>query len=229
MMMTVIRLFFLILIIVFSFNIKSRKMFIRLLVIFMIVNFVFAGLMLLLWTFFAPDNMYFYNGIVYFDIDIAFLVVSTVICYAILKLYAFFNKRKVIYDVVYNVEIYLNNRIIKCRGFVDSGNSLTDPFTGEPVIIASFDLVGEALGLDNYEMLSDYNTDLMIHYIPCESINNNSLLPIIRSDKITVLKNNKSIDIDRAVVGISKYKIRNGEFGVLLNSALIENMINQGD
>ncbi len=224
-LMTVIRIVFLILIVLFAFNFKSKKLFLKILFIFLAVNFSFAGIIFALWLFVSGDNIYFYNGIVYFDIDLTFLILTTVICYLFLKVFSYLNSRKSCRDLIYDIELYINNEKIRTKAFYDSGNSLIDPFTGEGVTIVSFDIIRKALKINDIEDLLNCNYCLKVHLIPCESVNNVSLIPVFRCERLCILKDKNKNEFFNVLVGVSKNLIRNGEFGALLNGNIADKIM----
>ena len=70
---------------VVAFSYKGVKQLIRQTLIFLCVNFAFAGLMFALWYFVSPSAVYYNSGIVYFDIDALSLFIITAIYYLIVK------------------------------------------------------------------------------------------------------------------------------------------------
>ncbi len=224
-LLTVIRIVFLVLVVLFAFEFKSIKLFLKILFIFLAVNFAFAGIIFALWLFVSGDNIYFYNGIVYFDIDLIFLIITTVVCYLFLKIFSYLNSRRACHDLIYDIELYINNEIIKAKAFYDSGNNLIDPFTGEGVTIVSLDIIRKALKINDIEDLLNHNHCLKVHLIPCESVNNASLIPVFRCERLCIIKDKSKNEFFDVLVGVSKNLIRNGEFGALLNSSVAEKIM----
>ncbi len=79
-----LKLVMLVTIIFTAFGFKNKRRFARITVVFFLVNFLFAGLMLAIWLTLKPNGMMFNNGTVYFDISILTLAVTTAICYAVI-------------------------------------------------------------------------------------------------------------------------------------------------
>lgn len=79
-----------VLLVLIAFAPKKITVFIKEFAAFFAVNFIFAGLMLAVWLVFKPSGMVYNNAAVYFDIDVKLLVLSTVVCYAVLTLFQSF-------------------------------------------------------------------------------------------------------------------------------------------
>ena len=84
----------------------------------------------------------------------------------------------------------------KCAEFtalVDSGNLLADPFTGEPVIVASVDALGRILNDGEIDGLVSFAADgrnskmaSRIHLIPASDVSGEFLLHAIRPDAVII-------------------------------------------
>ena len=75
-----------VLMVLIAFGFDSLKGFLRSFAVFFGVSFGFAGLMLALWLFAAPNSMVFNNGTVYFNFDTMTLLILTALSYALVRL-----------------------------------------------------------------------------------------------------------------------------------------------
>lgn len=173
--------------------------------VFLGVSFAFAGIMLALWLFKAPEGMLFNNGEVYFRFDIMMLLVFTVLAYAAVRIIYFFGEKRAPKGSIYDVEIFLGEEKIYCRGLCDSGNGLRDYFTSLPVILVS---PGKIKGLDE--------KSAGIRLIPCSTVTGNELIPVIRPQKVRIRGTDRDFFTKDVLIGISKTKINNGEFDAIL-------------
>jgi stage II sporulation protein GA (sporulation sigma-E factor processing peptidase) len=171
------------LIIWIAFGYKSGYEYLKNSLIFIIINIVFAGATLLLWFFAAPLSMEFNNGFVYFDISFFALVITTAIAYGLIRLLRYILDVKQIAEREYKIEILLNGKKITLEALADSGNLLTDYFTGLPVIICPQSAV---MPPEKFRLLP-YNT-----------IDSSGLIPVFRADEIVI--NDKSVN---ALIGIT--------------------------
>ncbi len=214
----------LVVMVLLAFGFENLKELFRSVFCFFGVNLVFAGAMLVLWLFFCPASMYYNGGVVYFGIDAFELVILTVIAYVIIRVVTLFAGKGERDCFTYTLKIYYSDKEAVCKALYDSGNSLTDPFSGEGVIIVSTDIIGKIM---NCESLDDFEKGIQgtkMRLIPLKSVSGTGLLPSFRADKIDIIGINKKITIVRPVIAVSKEKIFGGEYGALLYSAVFENI-----
>ncbi len=217
------RIFALGIMVYLAFGFGDRKMFMKFSLSFLGINFVFAGVMFMLWYLAAPDNMYFNSGVVYFNIDTLTLVLLTVAAYGVLKVIGIFTKNRVPDNSVYAIEINIGEKIYSCRALYDTGNSLTDPFSGEGVIIVSFDILKDLLSESIFTDLESAPSELKMKLIPVKSVGAARLLPSFRADSVKIKDYKKNITVPKAPLAVCKEKIHGGEFGALLYSSVFEN------
>lgn len=108
-----------------------------------------------------------------------------------------------------NVELYMGDERCQIQGLIDTGNSLQDPVTDEPVNILDRATARQFFGSQKAER---------IRYIPYHTIGKQEgILPIIRIDKMCV-KGEKTQWIQAPVIGISEEKLSaEGEYQMILN------------
>lgn len=99
------------------------------------MSFLFAGLMLALSRLLAPAGMIFYNGVVYFDISVLALILSTTAAYLLLLLFERLFAGRVDERRLYEITVTAGGRAVSCKGLADTGSDLREPFSGAPVIV----------------------------------------------------------------------------------------------
>jgi len=104
-----------------------------------------------------------------------FLVVKELICY------------RNTYSNKYEVFIYIKEKLYRMEGFIDTGNQLTSPFKGEPVILVNLELP----------------IDTVI-YVPYKALNTSGVIPCIRPDKVII---NQKV-FKHCLIGFSKDKFQ---------------------
>ena len=84
------------------------------------------------------------------------------------------------------VEVTNAGRTVKLRALVDTGNSLSDPVTGEPVTVLCPD-VGLAIGI-GAQMLSDPVGAMMpgLRLIPARTVGGGEILAAVRCQRVTI-------------------------------------------
>lgn len=167
---------------------------------FLLVSFVYAGLMTALWTFCAPYGMVFGNGVAYFNIPIAAIIAFTAAAYFAVRLVRYFADRRLRCGKICNVRISANGTEIQLRGLCDTGNGLCDIFSGKPVIVCRYEKIAEITPKNARDFLNgSLDESGGLRLIPCRTVTSETLLPIFRADGITV--DGKSAD---AFVGVTK-------------------------
>ena len=123
-----------------SFSVKRWREFGRLILVFYAVNFLFAGAAFGL--FYLTDlgsvvGAVMSNGIFYFDLPLGVLLMTSagayLLLWAVQRIYTYkMSKAGKYYDIV----IHYHGRQASVHALLDTGNSLADPLTGKPVIVA---------------------------------------------------------------------------------------------
>ena len=207
-----------------AFGFGNRRAFLRLIGAFLLVDIAFAGLMLAIWLVFAPHSMVYCCGIVYFNINTLTLLILTVICYiittAVTKLIAF----KAPKNNVYTLTVIFCSYEFTSKAFLDSGNTLTEPFSGYPVIIID-PTVKDTDGVTISERFEE--SERLSRIIPCSTIGKTSALTAFRPDLIKISGLESSFETDKVYLAMSRSKILNGDYSALLAAKLFENTTNE--
>lgn len=193
-----------------AFGRLSRKQNIRVYLIFFGVNFAFAGIMLALWLFAAPEGMYYNSTVVYFDIDTPTLLVLTVVCYAVLSLIHRLASSRTPPDTVYECRIYVAGKCFLCRCFLDTGNSLKDCYTGSSVVIVSRAVFKEVLSENPFE------SELKLRLLPHSTVSHRGTLYAFTCEKIEIRGLTRSGTVKNITVAFTDEKIRGGHFDGIL-------------
>ncbi len=206
-----------------AFRYNGIRQLLRQSVTFLAVNFLFAGLMFAVWYFVTPSAVYYNTGIVYFDIDTLSLILITAVCYFVIKAFGFFMKLRSPKNMLYDVFVSVGEDEYKLKGFLDTGNSLKDPFTSADVIVVSRTAVEKYFPRDM--TISDIiaHSPLKIRYLPCATVAGNKLLPIFRADKVRIKGISADFTVDGVMVAVCDENIKNGEFQALLPESIFQN------
>ena len=200
-----------------SFRPISLKAFLKYILCLFGVNTAFAGIMLAVWLFFSPKGMLYNNSIVYFDIDIKLLAVSTLVCYAVLRVVGLFVKRASPADKTVSVSLVNSGKSITVNALIDTGNTLKDAFTGEGVVIADKAVIKSLFGcsLTAYIEKEKSENKLNIRLIPVNTVSGETVLPAVKTEQMIINKTGKTKQC--VLLAQSKTKISNGEYQLILN------------
>lgn len=224
-LMAATRIPFGVLLIYIAFGSANKRLFLRLCFCFFAVSFAFAGVMLFLWLFFAPKGMYYNNGIVYFNIDTATLVLLTIVCYAVLSLSHRYIKTRAPTNTVYDCEITAFGEIYQCHCFLDTGNSLQDPYTGNPVVVITREKFNNILPERSIDLTERGITGIRL--IPCSGVSGKKLLMSFVCEKIHVKGLEKDFLRRDVTIAVTDEKIHGGNFDGILPTELFRNQTDE--
>ncbi len=218
------------LIVLIAFGYKTFSRFIKCSVCFTGFTFLFAGMTVAMWFIFKPGGMYYRNSTVYFDINFFILVISTAVCYIITRLFVKFINRNKPQSFIYNFSVTLSGKTLSGRGMIDTGNTLSDGFSGYPVVIGTVNFFKKILpeeyislfeNKNNFNFTFDETHKNFFRLIPCSTVSGESILPCFRPEKLTVYNSKERIETDKVFIALTdKKKNINEDFDLLLNPNL---------
>lgn len=199
-----------------TFGLKNPTAYLRAQLSFLLCSFLFAGLMFGLWYFISPSGMYFDGSVVYFDIDLLTLVVLTVLCYGFLKLFDLFFRSRASVNTVFLCDVLYCGKSYRLKAFLDTGNRLSDPFTGKPVIIARHSVFESALS-------GTAGQKLKVRFIPCVTVSGEGLLPVFNPERVKIKGAEYEFTTDAIMIALTKEKLLGGEYDAILPAGLFDN------
>lgn len=215
-----------VLMLMIAFDSKGILINIRVIICFYITSLIMVGII---------TGLYYLN---YDRVTVNAIVISFFIGYVALSFFFKEIKSKIEkMNYMRTVTISLLNKSKSINGFIDTGNELTDPLTGKPVIVVSIERIKNILDDELYKnILSFYNKEKNYE----EMLNNhgNLNLKIIRFNTISstgemmvcitpddikiIAKDNRIITAD-AVIGLYPKKISQKEdYDALLFNKILE-------
>lgn len=218
-----------ILIIIIAFNPERLNLFFKQIAAFYMVSFAFAGA--IIGIFYILTNNINLTAFSFKDSDelIKFLMigigVSTLLIKYTLK---FYQTRVTKENYLTSMIIGLNNREVELTALIDTGNSLREPISQRPVIIAEYNALEDilpSLVRDMYieekeldlnfmvEVMEEIGDDIKLRLIPFKSIGNeNGILIGFKPDSIKVcLDDQVKILTEEIIVAIYNEKLATDE------------------
>ena len=176
-----------------TFGKRNIKDFFRLLIIFYICGFIFSGFMMLINSVVHADTFFIKGGVVYFEFSAAGIVLSGTAAFLVTEIFRRFFKRGS-NEKNFVARICFENKTAVLKGFMDTGNELSDPLTGTPAAVAS---PGSFSKILPQKMLSaienkSLSTEYRIRLIPCKTVSGSMLIPAIRPEKL-IIENEKGV------------------------------------
>ena len=164
-----------------AFRLKSVKAFGHTLLVTCAVTFGFGGAMLALWLAFAPRGMVYRNGTVYFSLSPEFVMAVTVACYSIITLAGKICRRLELRGGECRAVIRCEGAVRSLRLLCDSGNLLTEPFSGLPVVIVRRNALGRTLPEGFPEQ-----SGVKFRVIPYSAVGGDGLLCAFRPESVEI-------------------------------------------
>lgn len=186
----VIKIFISILMCLISFKYRNIKYTLKNILYLYISSIILGGTLYLLNIEFSYKN----QGIIFYKNKISINFIILVIISPII-IYIYIKEAKQLknnYSNYHKVEIKIRDKIIKCTGFIDTGNKLKDPYKKRPIILINNNYIDEK----NLKIYVPVHTILGTNLIECIKINE------LKIDDKTIKKEvllgfiNKKIKID---------------------------------
>ncbi len=206
-----------------AFKFNGIKQLTRQSLVFLCVNFLFAGIMLAIWYFISPTAVYYNSGVVYFDIDTLSLIIITAVCYFLIKAFGMFTSLRTPKNTIYDVYLQIAGDEFFLKGFLDTGNNLKDPFTSSDVIVISRSAVEKYFPMNKSISEIIGESPLKIRYLPCITVSGSKLLPVFKCDKMRIKGISADFSLEGVIVAVSDENIKNGEFQALLPEGIFQN------
>ena len=207
-----------------------RQSAVRMLVFFLLST-ALAGLVLLIYTLAAPQGLKVINGVVYYDVSPLFLAVLTAVGYGGLCLYERWGRLRRL-EREYRLELTGAGGTGILRALYDSGNRLTEGFSGRPVIVADKSAVTPLLTPEQRRFLelTDGGGALPGHWrvIPYRSIGGDGLLPAFMPEKAVLCAGKQRQDITGVYIAITD-RLGRGEYEALVGAAVARTLTEQGE
>ena len=204
-----------------AFGKGSRKRFLLLFGAFFSVSFVFAGLMFALWYAVRPQSMLCFGSVVYFNISALTLVVLTAVCYGVFYVVQLLLRARPPQRSLFRLTVTLGGKSVCCSALLDSGNQLTEPFSGLPVIVGERRTMQQLIGAADLAS-PETAAKLRLRQIPCRTLTGESVLPGFRPDEVILRSADREIRTADVYIALSDKPICGGDFGALLHPNLTE-------
>ncbi|RKD34307.1 sigma-E processing peptidase SpoIIGA [Thermohalobacter berrensis] len=236
----IIKLSISILIIIIAFNPVRLRKFLTLIATFYVVSFVFAGAALAL--FYLSDfEVYVGNGIFYINnFPLRLLIIAIITSWILIKFsWGYIQSKLSKARVFIPITIEANHNSVDIVALLDTGNSLKDPITDIPVIIAEFSAIKNLLPKDVQNIFLKYKEnsleiissimeesiqEMKFRLIPFKSLGKeNGMLIGFKPDRVIVNEKDAIKNVTNIIVGIYNNKLSNeNDYKALLHPDLLD-------
>lgn len=151
------------------------------------------------------------SGNIILNFTIKKLFISLMIFFIFInRIVIFIKDRKEISQLIYKIDIVVNDKTKSVKGFLDTGNELCEPVTNTPVILVNEDI---------YK--SFYSKEYEKYYVPYRIFNGEKgTLEAFKADYINLYHENKVIRVN-AVIALSTGKLSlTGDYEALISRGI---------
>ena len=194
-----------------AFSFRAWRRFLRLYATFFGVSLAFAGVMGALWYFVRPRSLLWFGSVVYYDLSVPLLVGLTIACYALLTLGQKLAALRRPPDALFRLTVTLHGRTVRCDAFLDTGNTVEEPFSAFPTV-----LIEEVVCAPFLEQ-----ADVDYRWIPCRTVGGFQLLRAFRPDVLHLRGVQVDLTTDRVYLALTDTQFKNGAFQALLPPKLL--------
>ncbi|AUG57990.1 sigma-E processing peptidase SpoIIGA [Acetivibrio saccincola] len=216
------------------------KSFMRILAIFYISTFIFAGAAFA-FLYFNKTGGLIQNGIFYIFADSKWSMMffsSVTVCIIVKIFWDLIQERFIKDNLCIPLKIVFENGIIDLHALVDTGNSLHDPLTNAPVVVVEFNAIKDILPKDIQnifeeskeedlvratEIISDSKWFSRFRLIPFTSLGKeNGMLIGFKPDYIEIGENTDKKGVSDVIIGIYNRTLsKNNNYNALLSPELV--------
>ena len=233
----IIKIILSIVIIYVTFKSTNFKDLIKKILLFYLSSFVFGGAAIAIIYMVNSQNITIQNGVLVGNYTLRTVLIGIVVAYfTIIFAFKFIKISKK--DLICDIEVTLNNKKIKTKALIDTGNLLKEPITNLPVIVMEHTLLYDVIPkeiLNNVEEIlggdfskipvyikEEYSSKLKV--IPFSSLGKqNGMLLGIKAENLLINLNEETKKIDKVVIGIyNKSLTKRGEYRSLLGLETVE-------
>lgn len=227
-----------VLIIYIAFNPQNIKKMCKDLLLFYLVSFVFGGAAFALIYIIKPQNILMKNGLFLGTYTLKTVMLGAVVAFCIIiGTFAIIKNKISKKDMFCEIEILINQKKIKTKAIIDTGNMLKEPITNVPVIVVEHILLYSCMPkeiLNNLKeiMGGDFKNipcDIQEKYIsklkliPFSSLGKqNGMLIGIRPEYVKVITDEQEKINKNVIIGIyEKSLTKKGEYQALIGIELL--------
>ena len=151
--------------------------------VFFLTTFTFCGIILALWYIVYPFGLTMRNSVIYINISPVMLMLLTLLCYLIISVINRITGKSSHYRLINRLSVTVNGKTVELCAKYDTGNTLKEPFSGSPVIVAEKEMFGDAV---NFTELTDNYAAAKIRIVPFSSIGGSGMLPALKAESIII-------------------------------------------
>ena len=227
-----------IIIVYVSFNPQTQKQLWKSLLIFYLTSLVFGGAAFAIIYVVRPQEILRNNQLIFGTTSMKIILFSAILAFIVIILAFKIVKNKISKkDMFCDIEVKINEEIIKTKAMIDTGNFLKEPITNKPVVVIEHTLLYDCIPkqiLNNIEQIlggdfSNVPEEIREEYIsklkfiPFSSLGKQNGMLIGINAKYIKIKSEENENInENVIVGIyNKSLTKRGEYRALIGIELV--------
>lgn len=227
-----------IIIVFIAYNPQSVKQLCKTLLLFYLTSFVFGGAAFALIYIIKPQDIIMKNGLFLGTYPLKTVMLGAIIAFCVIVTAFSIVKSKISKKTLFcEIEIKINEKIVKTKAMIDTGNMLKEPITNTPVVVVESTLLYECIpkeilyNLENIiggdfekvpnNIKEQYTSRLKL--IPFSSLGKqNGMLLGIKAEYIKIKTEEQETKKTNVIIGIyDKSLTKRGEYQALIGIELI--------
>ena len=234
----VLKIILSVIIVYVAYNPQSVKKLCKELLFFYLTSFVFGGAAFALIYIVKPQDILMKNGLFLGTYPLKTVILAAIVAFVIIiTAFTIIKSKFTKKDMVYEIEVKLNNKIIKTKALIDTGNMLKEPITNTPVVVMEHTLLYDCIPKEilnhleeiiggDFEKIPEEIKNIYISklkLIPFSSLGKqNGMLIGIKSEYLKIIKE-EQIDVkENVILGIyDKSLTKKGEYRALMGMEFV--------
>lgn len=161
-----------------------------------------AGVATAVWWWLAPQAVQVINGAVYWNVSPLWLILSVAAAYGLMRVYGWaVSRHRRSVAVYYRVLAVCGGKQVVFRALLDTGNRLSEPFSGAPVVVAAYEAVAPLVTPAwNRPMPS---LPCGARMVPYEAVGHSGILPAFRPERLVVWNDRHCCDVTGAYIAVT--------------------------
>ena len=227
-----------VIIVYIAYNLQSVKKLCKELLFFYLTSFVFGGAAFALIYIVKPQEILMKNGLFLGTYPLKTVILAAIVAFVvIITAFTIIKSKFTKKDIIYEIEVKLNNKIIKANALIDTGNMLKEPITNTPVVVIEHTLLYECIPKEILNHLEDiiggdfekipekikdeYISKLKL--IPFSSLGKqNGMLIGIKAEYLKIIKEEQVEVKENVILGIyDKSLTKKGEYRALMGMEFV--------
>lgn len=221
-----------------SYSPETLKQMVKMMIFFYLVSFAFGGATLGVIYMVNTGKISIKDGVIYGKYTLKTIVIGVIVALLIIIVSFKLTKAKISKsDLFCNIVIKINNKKVKARAMVDTGNMLKEPISNIPVVVVTSEVLKDVvpkeilenieniLGGDLKNIPDDIKKEYMLKLkiIPFSSLGKqNGMLLGLKAQELEVEEENETKTIKQVIIGIYGKKLsKKDKYNALLGIDVI--------